>query len=82
MEDAVARHDGVLSTAVLKRASTGVVRKLYVSNAVANAALREQLTETLLTEPCPLLELDLRFARAEDDGGYVRAATAPRTSHC
>ena len=67
LEDSTAKHEGVLSEAVLQRMETGVVRKVGTMFTPMDEATRARLVAALHTEPCALLELQLNYAKCEGE---------------
>jgi len=67
MEDSTAKHEGMLSEAVLDRIEKGVVRKACTMFTPMSEATRERLVAALQTEPCALLELQLNYAKCENE---------------
>jgi hypothetical protein len=61
MEQATTRHEGMLSTDVIERIETGVLRQVHCPKSPMEAMWRDQLTRALQREPCALLELDFSF---------------------
>jgi hypothetical protein len=71
MEDSTATHEGTLSDAALNRAESGVVRKLHIPFSPVSADATKRLVDALKTEPCALLELDLRYATSTETSEAV-----------
>jgi hypothetical protein len=66
MEDAIAKHEGVLTSEVLQRSKRGVVRKVHCAFTKSTENQRQQLIDVIQLEPCPLLELDLAYSKCND----------------